>query len=89
MDRTPAVKSDPALPALFAVAPVPAAIVDSATRVMNSGREFASVGGTAATMTVGFIVAGALAWTAGAAMMFGAAAALPRPGNGGRPAKVV
>ena len=89
MDHIPAVKSDPALPALFAVPPVPAAIVDSAARVMNSSREIASVGGTAATMTVGLMVAGALAWTAGAAMLFGAATVLPRPGNGERPAKMV
>lgn len=91
MDHIPAVKSDPAVPALFVVPPVPAAIVDSAARVMSSGRELASVGGTAATMTAGFMMAGAMAWAAGAAMFFAAATAMPRPGrgNGGRPAKVV
>ena len=86
MDHIPAVKSDPAL---FMVPPVPAAIVDSAARAMSSGRELSSVGGTAATMTAGLMMAGAMAWAAGAAMMFGAVTALPRPGNGARPAKVV
>jgi len=95
MNRLPAVRPDPALPALVAAPETPVMLAaDAAARLMCSGRDLNAVGGTAATMTAGFAVCGAMAWAAGAAMLFAAATAFPQavapaPANRRPRAKVV